>query len=250
MLCRLNSRGIVAMSNDEKKQAVTRGGSEIVQHEFVDTAYAELPGPIIKRISDHIEEHVGPISLVQHENVSRAVHIDIHWVSPSDKRPFHTLVTTGLSAKSMASAPGASDIAFAELMICLAPDWPINRVDLKKWENAWPTYLLRRLAALPHETGGCFKVGDTIPNGSDAKPYADDTEYCCFLIRRPTLFGNMFPTLDFGRGRKIHFFALVPIFFEEMDFILEYGANALEEKFEEINLTEIIKRKRSNVCKS
>ena len=73
-------------------------------------------GDHIETISNHIEEHVGPVSQVLHELVSDLVHVDIHQVSPTKSRPYHTLITSGMSDRPMTLPEGVDDEwQFAEL---------------------------------------------------------------------------------------------------------------------------------------
>ena len=95
----------------------------------------------IEEISDHIEKHIGKIHQVFHELVSDQVHIDVYWVKPTPKRPFHTLVTSGMSDKPMNTPDGVDDCDFAELSICLPEDWKVSQEDFKDEKNYWPVRL-------------------------------------------------------------------------------------------------------------
>jgi hypothetical protein len=55
----------------------------------------------IAAISAHIERHVGAVHMVYYEILSPTVHVDIHNVAPSSERPFHVLVTSGVSLRPM-----------------------------------------------------------------------------------------------------------------------------------------------------
>ncbi len=59
-----------------------------------------------ERIGTHIEAYVGSIDGVFHEIASDIVHVDVHHVTPTDQRPYHTLVTSGMSDRPMAAPPG------------------------------------------------------------------------------------------------------------------------------------------------
>src|SRR5512145_2313969 len=73
--------------------------------------------PVIEAVVRHIERHVGPIDFVLHEKRSHLVHIDIHHVPPAPGRRFHTLLTSGMSARAMTVPAGAEDVAYAELFL-------------------------------------------------------------------------------------------------------------------------------------
>ena len=64
--------------------------------------------------------------------ISDLVHIDVHWVQPTPKRPYHTLVTSGMSDKPMTVPAGAEHLRFAELMLCLPPEWQMSMEAFKQ----------------------------------------------------------------------------------------------------------------------
>jgi hypothetical protein len=203
----------------------------------------------IERISQHIERHCGPVDGVMHELVWDLVHIDVHTVKPSAKRPYHTLVTSGMSDRGMNAPEQASDCQFAELMLCLPPDWPL---DEKSWEEPrwyWPIYLLKMLARFPHEYQTWLWWGHTMPNGDPAEPYAENTQLCCALLLAPTLFDESFSQLQIDAQKTIHFLSIVPLYQEETAFKLDKGAEALCERFAKNQVTELLNPQRVNVCK-
>jgi len=52
-------------------------------------------------LSNHIEKYWGKVPEVFHEIVSEYVHVDLH-ISPAiDSRPYHVVVTTGISDRPM-----------------------------------------------------------------------------------------------------------------------------------------------------
>src|SRR5580692_2684215 len=69
---------------------------------------------------------VGRAETVFHEIVSDIVHIDVHLFSPTERRPAHTLVTTGMSDRAMTAPPGREEYAHAELMVTLPLDWQLS----------------------------------------------------------------------------------------------------------------------------
>ena len=71
--------------------------------------------------------------IVFHELISDQVHIDLHWVKPTAERPFHTLVTSGMSNLPMTTPPGAEEVRYAELSICLPADWKLSEEDFKEY---------------------------------------------------------------------------------------------------------------------
>ena len=76
---------------------------------------------LIRAVARHIERHIGPVHFVFHEATPRLVHIDIHHVAPTEERPFHTLVTSGMSERRMRVPGEKRNHAFAELFLRLPP---------------------------------------------------------------------------------------------------------------------------------
>src|ERR1044072_8556897 len=80
----------------------------------------------LTRLDEHLERYLADGSdnaFVWHEIASDLVHIDVQVFPPSPRRNYYTLVTSGMSDLPMHVPPEAEDQRYAELMICLPPDW-------------------------------------------------------------------------------------------------------------------------------
>ncbi len=202
----------------------------------------------IDAISDHIEKHIGPIELVYHEIVSDHVHIDIHWVKPSEKFPFNTLVTSGMSDLPMHVPEGLENFRFAELCILLPSNWKIDKKAFEDENNYWPVRWLKTIARFPHEYNTWVGEGHTIPNGENAAPFADNTKLGCMLLLSSYTFGEEFTTLEINDQKNIHFHCLIPLYKEEMLLKLKKGSDALLDKFDKYEISEIINNNRVNTA--
>ncbi len=136
----------------------------------------------IQRLSHHIEEHVGEIEMVFHELISDLVHVDVHWIKATPQRPFHVLVTTGMSDLPMTVPKGAEAHRYAELAIALPADWNMNEADWQDEDHYWPIRWLKMLARFPHEYETWLAVPHTVPNGDPAERFAPSTALCGWLI--------------------------------------------------------------------
>ena len=203
----------------------------------------------IERVSDHIEQHCGKIATVMHELVSDLVHIDIHWVQPTRERNYHTLVTSGMSDRPMTAPEQVAECQYAELMLSLPPEWPLDDKSLEDGRNYWPIYLLKMLARFPHKFNTWLWWGHTMPNGDPPEPYADNTQLSCALLLSPVHCDEGFSQLVINDEKTIHFFSIVPLYKEEMQVKLDKGTEALLEGFGKHNVTELLDVKRPNVCK-
>ncbi|MGZ0167529.1 MAG: suppressor of fused domain protein [Planctomycetales bacterium] len=219
-------------------------GSPILRHEDREREFEVATGDeeTIDAITAHIDEHIGEIDQVWHELISDLVHIDVHQVPPSEDRPFWTFVTSGMSDKPMTVPEGAEDFAYAELMICLPPDWPVGEKDFDDENNYWPVRLLKVLARLPHEYETWLGPGHTVPNGGeDPAPYADNNSFVCALMLSPGLvLPSEVSVLELSDGRIINFYAVWPMHQCEVDLKLKRGLDALLNHFEKHQVNELL----------
>ena len=208
----------------------------------------------IEAISDHIEKHVGVVDTVFHEIVSHRVHIDIHWVKPSEAFPFHTLVTSGMSDVPMNVPEGLSSERYAEVCILLPEYWLNAENDyatlkeLFKDENIyWPVRWLKQIALFPHEYDTWVGRGHTIPNGAEAAPFAGNTKLGCMILFPSVSLGKDFFSLPINEDKTIHFYCLYPLYKEEMDYKLKKGTGALLDKFAKKYMSDIVDPDRENL---
>lgn len=203
----------------------------------------------IEAIDEHIEEHVGKVDSVFHELISDLVHIDVHLVVPRKKRDYYTLVTSGMSDRPMNTPEGHEHKKYAEVMICLPPDWKLSEKAFAKERWYWPIRSLKTLARLPHEYDTWLWEHHTVPNGDPPEPFADNTDLCCAYLIRPVLFPKEFFKLKVSKKKTVHFFCLVPLYQDEMEFKLKVGSDELVDRLDEARVTELLDVERPSVCK-
>lgn len=225
-------------------QETSESGQPIYRHEDRERDFELAIGDeeTIDAITAHVEEHIGEIDQVWHEMISDLVHIDVHQIPPSDDRPFWTLVTSGMSDKPMTVPEGAEDYQYAELMICLPPDWKLGQKEFEDENNYWPIRLLKVLARLPHEYETWLGPGHTVPNGGEEPvPYSDNNQFVCALVLSPCLIlPSEVAELQLPDGRTINFYAVWPLYQEEVDVKLSKGLDGLIGCFEKYQVTELI----------
>jgi hypothetical protein len=238
------------MSNNQDKTEYSVGGVPIHRHTAHERDFDFAIGDeeTLDAITEHIEKYVGPVASVFHELISDLVHVDIHIVEPTPRRNYFTLLTSGMSDLPMTAPPAASECQYAELMMCLPPDWPLKACTEGHPDYYWPIYWLKMLARFPHEYNTWLWDGHTIPNGDPAQPFAKYTDLCCMMLAPPALFGSEFPVLRVNPSRTIHFFGLVPLYREEMDFKLRHGADAFRAGLDRAGVNELLNVRRINTC--
>ncbi|PYE47663.1 suppressor of fused domain protein [Paenibacillus barcinonensis] len=217
-----------------------------LEREFQSTSYVE--DKWLKRIETHADKYLGEAESVFHELVSDHVHIDVHVVRPTPERNYYTLYTTGMSALAMNTPEDAQEYEYAELVMCLPPDWPLLQEELDNSENYWPIRWLKTMARLPHDYDTWLSWGHTVPNGDPALPLSGNTDMCAFIVLPPLEVHEDFLTLDMEDGQTVHFYAILPIYLEELEHKLEYGLDALLDQFEAHHVNEILDLSRMNTC--
>jgi hypothetical protein len=178
----------------------------------------------------HVERRVGRIDFALHESQSHLVRIDVHHVPPRNGRPFHTLVTSGMSERAMSVPASAPHLAHAELFLLLPPEWNTSIV--------WPVRLLQQLARYPHERETWLGCGHTVLNGTSAKPFASGLPFCAALLTHPVTLESDFSELRL-RNRTIHFYQVVPLYREEIRFALRHGCDALLARFAQYQTSDV-----------
>lgn len=228
----------------------SESGSPI--HRYTASDQKEFEGasgePSIEEISDHIEKHIGKIDIVFHELLSEQIHVDVHWVKPTTKRPFHTLITSGMSDKPMQTPDKVQGCEYAELSICLPEDWAISEKDLEDEKNYWPIRWLKYLARFPHEYNTWLSFGHTIPNGDPAEPFAENTRLNTMVLLPTIVFGEGFHTLTL-KDKSIDFYTLIPLYSEEVTLKMKKGVEALFDGFDKFGVTDIVQIDRPNTAK-
>jgi len=227
------------------------GPKKIVRHEARTTDRDLVPplSPNLEAITAHIEKHLGAPATVFHELVSELVHVDIHIVAPTAERNYYTLVTSGMSDRAMNVPANFETRRFAELVICLPGDWPMEHAAWKDERNYWPIRLLKVLARFPHQYSTWLGVGHTVPNGNFARRYAANTRMCCALLLPPILAPQDFWMLHVDPQTVINFYGVFPLYRQEMRFNLRHGRDPLCHRLADHAVSELLDVNRVNVCK-
>jgi hypothetical protein len=207
------------MSSDDSTEAAVAN---------VETAAAVL---------EHIREHIGPVDTVFHEIESDTIAIDIHHVPPTPARDCHTLITSGLSDQPM---PEGSGVRFAELVMCLPPDWPMDEEALEDDASAWPLEMLRALGRLPYAHGVAFDFGLCTDNSTLPFGMARDTGFSAVLLTPPVTIPDTFWCLEATNGKVIDFFGIVMLYPRELDSARYQGVVALARALDKLSVNELV----------
>ncbi|GHJ43791.1 hypothetical protein Cs7R123_11330 [Catellatospora sp. TT07R-123] len=208
----------------------TPTGAGVTRHESQHDGFVLADGQrqdFAEAIDRHIAEYFGPVAFVLHEFLSHLVPVHVHVVEATAQRPYHVLITSGMSDLPM-SLPEGHDISpYAELMICLPADWPVGEGALRDDRTGWPVHVLKYVARLPHEYLTWIGEWHSVPNGDPAEPYAPDTPFAGVLIAPPVRVPEQARTIDVGDGTHINLLALVPLHAAEIRLKVTEGTDAL-----------------------
>ena len=227
------------MSFQGPRRETSESGSPIYVHS-APLPFEQADGiSHLEDITEHIERHLGPIENVFHEIVSDAVHVDVHVVAPQPEFPFYRLITSGMSDRSMAT-PDPEVPDRTELMITLPAEWQMDEESLKDTNWYWPVGILKHLARFPHKWNTWLGIGHTIPNGDPPATYAPAVRFTGSLIFPSVTVPEEFMELTARDELKIQFLAVYPLYADEMALKLKKGLDALLERFETSDVTDIL----------
>lgn len=227
-----------------------------------------------QQILEHVENHFGPIKDIFYEFISEEFTVDILCIPADKDRPYHTIVTLGLSSIAMNIPEKLSSFRYAELLIYLPQDWPL---DIQVWEKDdsyyWPIRTLKRLSNIPYKFDSWIWMGHTIPNGEPPTHFAQNTQLCCSLLcslgdlgvfnkhaKKFSTDTNLIEQNDYqwveaarelkiNEEKSVHFWMVVPIYEEEMNFKLSQGYDALIDELIDCGISPILDIKRPNAAK-
>jgi hypothetical protein len=204
---------------------------------------------LIQAVDDHVEKNIGKIGPVLHEKASPMIHVDVNVVLADDRRPYHTLVTSGMAEMPMPVPREFDDGKFAELMICLPKEWPIDPVSFKDENFWWPIRVLKETARLPHRSKTWVHRGHTVIN-EDAKAYASGTRLCAVMLIEPRTVAEEGHMIRLGKKATARLWAIVPLYKEELEWKLKEGFEPLDRALRTFGINEIVDPKRANVSLS
>lgn len=205
-------------------------GTGIVRHEQQYDGFVAAAGQrpeVAEAIDRHLAAHFGPVDFVLHEIASHLVQVHLYVIGPSEKRPFRTVVTSGMSERPMAVPEGSGISPYAELMLCLPTDWPLTQAAVQDERTGWPIRVLKEVARLPHEYATWIGEWHSVPNGDPAMPYAPGTPFAGVVVTPMLNVAQEARTIEVGDGTRINLLALIPLHPAEIELKVSQGTDAL-----------------------
>ncbi len=231
------------LNRRKKPPERTPGGSEIIRS--TSKQPQEMFGFTEQDTSPYCElrervyaDLIGPYDTVSHEIMPMVPHIDVYIHPPTDKRPFYTLASGGMSDLPMQIPPHV-DRSYARREIILYCETPeedyINMV--------------RYFARFPFRYSTWLGHGHTIPNGDPPAPIFEDSAMVAVILLATIVHpDNQLATYVTFEGDPVEFLWPVPITQAEVSYKLEHGTNSLLDKFDQYNHPIVLRRTRQSYC--
>lgn len=218
-----------------------------------NTQPVEAGSPVAERrpaVLRHVERQVGPADFKLQlppatEPVEGVPEPEILVVKANAERPFHTLVTSGLSDRAMPTPQ--EEWKFAELCLLLPADWPLEPHLDYTTDAQWPVRWLYDMAHMPLRSGGWLGYGHSVPNGEPPRPFAPQTKLCSWLLLPPVSLPQSFTRVRLNDNSVLNFWTLVPLHQDETYLKVNKGTPALIEKLAYKGVSDILDPQRKSV---
>jgi hypothetical protein len=238
-----NALGQALLYGHEKVVALLRENGAVEP-----PAVPEKPeSTVADEIRDHFATYFGEAKKVSlQEILSADPPISINVVDPTEDRPYRTLFTTGVSDRPMNVPEGGEDYRYAELILLLPDDWPLNMEALSDPAHRWPIDWMRQIAHYPHDNdtwlGGALTV---IDNGDPPEPLAEGVPFTSLLLCTEDDEAGSCHCRD---ERVVRFYYMVPLYREERDLERRQGTEELLKRFVKHGLDRVLDLERPNVA--
>ncbi|WNY26022.1 suppressor of fused domain protein [Methanolapillus millepedarum] len=196
-----------------------------------------------RTVLDHLKRFYDEKDIGRIEKTEDLIHVYV--VKANRERPYHLLITAGMSRIQMDVPPGFEDFRFSEVMMLLPEYWPLFADELEKEENNWPIQVLQTIAKLPVPDGTWVSWGHTVSN-KDA-PFSRFVSVESSLLVYSITVPEEFVKIELPE-KVIHIYSAIPLYPEELEFKIKYGAENLLDKFNRYQIPEILDCDRENVC--
>lgn len=201
-----------------------------------------------QQIRAHVERHIGRIEHVfSGAGAADPTTVDVHHVGPVESRPYHTLITAGMSSVPMSVPAEADAPRRVELMMTLPEDWKLKAAVTDE-RSHWPTRLLLSLSRLPHERRTWLGWGSAVPNGEPPRALAPHSDLCGVIIAPSLLVPVAFYELDI-RGERVAFYSVIPLYKEELELHQRAGMQGLLARLLQKDINDVVDLRRRNVAK-
>ncbi|WP_435138563.1 suppressor of fused domain protein [Formosa sp. A9] len=179
---------------------------------------------------------------------SEIIHRDIYLIKATEDRPYHILLSCGMSALPMTIPEDIDSSEFVEIMILLPKEWNLEYESFSDEKNYWPLRAMKGIMITPHEDNTWFGFGHTYAyEGNDE--FAEGIGFNSLMLAHSMELSDDFTQIELANDKVIDIYTLIPLYKEELKFKKKNGTSALLELFDEFGIEEIVQIGRKNVCK-
>lgn len=178
---------------------------------------------------------------------SDVIHRDVYFVKANEDRPYHILLSCGMSALPMKIPEDIDSSPYAEVMILLPKEWNLEYDSFKDERNYWPIRLMKEIMILPHPDETWLGFGHTFAHEDDEE-FAERIGFNSVMLANSMELPDDFTQIELDNDEFVTIFTLIPLYKEELEFKKQIGATALLERFEQFGVEEIVKVGRPNIC--
>ena len=203
----------------------------------------------VKLVDCHLDQFFNENEdiVVFDEIESEVIHRDIFFIKANEGRPYHILLSCGMSALPMKVPNDVESSPYAEVMILLPKEWNLNYDSFDDDLNYWPIRLMKELMMLPHPNETWLGFGHTFGHEEDEE-FAEGIGFNAVMLAHSMELSEDFMQIELEDEQVVTIYTLIPLYKEELEFKKKNGASALLERFDEYDVEEIVKIGRPNVC--
>lgn len=178
---------------------------------------------------------------------SDVIHRDVYFVKANEDRPYHILLSCGMSALPMKIPEDIDSSPYAEVMILLPKEWNVEYDSFKDERNYWPIRLMKEIMILPHPDETWLGFGHTFAHEDDEE-FAERIGFNSVMLANSMELPDDYTQIELDNDEFVTIFTLIPLYKEELKFKKQNGATALLERFDQFGVEEIVKVGRPNIC--
>ncbi|MDQ8011683.1 MAG: suppressor of fused domain protein [Flavobacterium nitrogenifigens] len=179
---------------------------------------------------------------------SEIIHRDIFFIKANQDRPYHILLSCGMSALPMNVPKDTESSEYVEIMILLPKEWNLEYASFSDEKNYWPIRIMKEIMMSPHENKTWFGFGHTFGYEEDDE-FAEGVGFNSVMLAHSMELSDAFTQIQLENEKVVDIYTLIPLYKEELEFKKKNGAYALLEHFDKFGIEEIVEIGRKNVCK-
>ena len=147
------------------------------------------------------------------------VHLDVNVYPANERRPFHTLITQGISDKRCYTPKDLAAYRHFELMMYLPKEWDwTNLMSREEWR--WTVGVLKSLGRYAHKYSTFFTPGHSVAPCEEA--FAPGSLLDSVLFVKPADEYDEFNELVIGE-KPVSFMRVVPVTAAEVQYKVDFG---------------------------